>query len=124
MTIYVGIFHNNPNIINYSDNPKLKEVTECYKESNAKFFICFSNSGEIDIPYTGDTLKDLIEDVNICRRDYKELNDFTEGTLKECIENTICDEESSYFGTLFENGEPKWFPKEVNLIHLTFTNEE
>ena len=47
-----------------------------------------------------------------------------EPEIKEYIENNICDEDSPYIGVLFEDGKPKWFPKEVNLIHLTFTNGE
>jgi len=124
MTTYIGIFSNNPNTINYSNNPKLKEVTEFYTYSNFKVFLCTFDNEQIDILYESDTIDGIINQINNDKNEYGKSYDFTQESLKEYIENNICYEDSPYFGALFEGGKPKWFPKEVNLIHLTFTNEE
>ena len=119
MTTYIGIFHDNPNTINYSDQVILRKVTEYYNESNFKFFICSSNDEQVDIPYESDTLEGIINQINNDEYDCGKLNTFTQESLKEYIESTKYDKDSSYGWILFEGGEPKWFSKEAHLIRLS-----
>jgi hypothetical protein len=124
MTTYIGIFHTDPENIYYSNNPKLRNFTEYYNESDAKVFICTSDDELVDIMYYSDSIEGILNQISNDKWDCEELDNVTQESLKKYIESTVYDKDSSTGWILFENGEPKWFSKEANLIFLGEDNIE